>query len=300
MSYFLIAIILPLLIMTVVVFNIIYEERKSEVKEHLNNILTSRVTEINNFISEKRRDVKIMGESSHIAEMTQKLSKTFKRSALHSKDYKKLQQYYSPVLENYLNTYHYYNAFLISTEGDVVLTIKEKKYLGSNLINGPLKESDLAVSAIKAIKNLQTTLSDFSFYQPSQSPALFLSSPVYQQGILVGAITIQLYPSDLYQVITNTHNLGESGEFILAKSVQDKILIVAPLRHQSDAAFKKVVVDSKNQRPVSKALNGESGQGEFADYRHKEIFAAWQFLPSLQLGIAVKIEKKRSLNILYI
>jgi len=47
------------------------------------------------------------------------------------------------------------------------------------------------------------------------------------------------------------------------------------------------VVDSKNVRPVSKALNGETGQGEYTDYRHKEIVAAWHFLEPLQLGITV-------------
>jgi len=291
--YFITTAIIPLLLVIVTGYIIAHKESTSAIKKHLNNILNTRLYEINSFLNEKRRDIKIMGELAIFAEMTQNMAEGFKQFGLNSKEYNKLSQKYVPILTNYMNTYDYYDVFLISKQGDVVLTVKRESDLGTNLINGPLKESGLAVSSIIAMSNLDTIISDFSFYSPSQLPALFISSPVYHQGNFLGVVAVQLHPKDLYEIFNNSLGLGISGEIFAVKAFHGNALIVTPLRHQSDAVFKKIIKKhNKKTLPLFRSLKGETGQSESIDYRNKDIFIAWKFLASLQLGIVVKMDQE--------
>ena len=84
-----------------------------------------------------------------------------------------------PYLANFAESFGYSNAFLFDTDGSLLFQLKPNLELGSNLLNGPLKESELAEVFNRVRTLLQTEVSDYQIYAGRSEPAAFIASPVF-------------------------------------------------------------------------------------------------------------------------
>jgi len=148
--------------------------------------------------------------------------------------------------------------------------MKERDY-GTNLINGPLKDSGLAHVFQKALKaeGGLVFMSDFEAYAPSKGAAAsFVASPIMQNGRMIGVLAYQL-PNDRFNTMyANKKGLGSTGETILVspagKVVNDSI-------HTSANDALAVQIESPL---VQEALAGREAVGDIAGYRGMTSFAA--------------------------
>lgn len=128
-----------------------------------------------------------------------------------------------PFLRNYLETYHFYDIFLISMTGDVVYTVFKELDFATSLTDGHYQNTGLARAYLqgKEANNSQVNLVDFDTYLPSyDAPAAFLSIPIAINQQPVGVLVVQVPVNGITEIMTNhkkweASGLGKTGESYL-------------------------------------------------------------------------------------
>lgn len=87
---------------------------------------------------------------------------------------------------------------------------------------------------------------------------------------------------------------GQTGEFTLAKKVDDKIIFLLSHRHFDSHELRPVSLHSNFAEPMKAALNGKSGVMQGKDYRGEMVVAAYEPVNTHMglLGIVAKIDLK--------
>ncbi len=101
------------------------------------------------------------------------------------------------------------------------------------------------------------------------------------------------FAATLSQII-NAHQeykgFGKTGEFTLAKRVDDKIIFLLSHRHYDMDKPKPVPFHADLAEPMERALAGKSGTMIGLDYRGVQVLAAHEPVAFLNLGIVAKID----------
>jgi methyl-accepting chemotaxis protein len=119
-----------------------------------------------------------------------------------------------PFLRDYLETFQFYDIFLVSMSGDVVYSVFKELDFATSLIDGPYKNTGLAQAFQrgKTTTQGQVSLVDFTTYLPSyDAPAAFLSTPIIQNNLQIGVLVIQVPVDAITGIMTNHNQWEESG-----------------------------------------------------------------------------------------
>lgn len=120
--------------------------------------------------------------------------------------------------------FEFEDALLLDTEGNIVYTAYKGVDLGSNILTGPYKGSELTQAYTDAIESNAVDyvgVTDFGDYLPADEPTAWLVSPVSAQGRAVGALALQFPISKINRLMTmdqrwEESGMGQTGETILA------------------------------------------------------------------------------------
>lgn len=109
--------------------------------------------------------------------------------------------------------------------------------------------------------------------------------------VQTGVIALEIDMTPVYRIIQDNTGMGFTGESVVGKKLGDEVLYLSPLKYDPNAALKRsVTIGSKVAIPVQNAVLGKTGSGITVDYRGKNIIGAWTYLPSLDWGLAAKID----------
>ncbi|GAA0822222.1 methyl-accepting chemotaxis protein [Colwellia asteriadis] len=223
----------------------------------------------------------------------------------------------------FLESFGYYDIFLVDTQGNVVYSVYKELDYATNLLTGPYVDSGLARAFNKA-KNLtkgQSILEDFSPYYPSyNNAASFIATPIVSNNNTTGVLIFQMPVDKINSLMTYDNKwkdigLGDSGETYLVGSdklmrSQSRFLIEDKSNYLSflantldtktialiDANSSAIGLQKINSTGVAKALTGESGFGIFKDYRGENVLSAYAPLDVLGLRWAIlsELDEKES------
>jgi|GEM_PF-2054167 C4-dicarboxylate-specific signal transduction histidine kinase len=287
--------LLPLLLITVLGFTTARETLYRQTFDDLTAAAEARAALINRFFLERKQDISILASSPLVAESIARLEPIFHDSGIGSPDYQQATARIQPYLYTLKENSGDDALFLIAADGDIILTLAGEDTLGTNLLNGPYRESELAAAFKRAFTLLDVAFSDFKYYAPSNRPASFIAAPVYDVHRFIGVVAIQINADSIYTFSRDTRGLGESGEIVLAQRSTDAATILAPLKFAPDAAFKmQIAFDSKAGMPIQKAVQGERGAALSVDYRDEPILAVWRYLPYPNWGLVAKIDAREA------
>ena len=204
-------------------------------------------------------------------------------------------------MANFVDSFGYSNAYLFDTDGTLLFQLKTELDIGSNLLNGPLKDSELAEVFDRVRTLLQTEVSDYQMYPGRSEPAAFIASPIFNdQGLIIGFVALELGNQHVFRVFNDYSGLGATGETMVVMRSGDELTFVAPPRNEPDAAFKyRVRIGSEKSTAMQKAVQGQRGYGEAIDYRGKPVIAAWSYLPSYRWGMVVKQDIDEAFALVY-
>lgn len=171
----------------------------------------------------------------------------------------------------------YYDFFLIDMSGDIVYSVEKEADFGTNLFDGPYKDTGLAdvfQRASKATSADEIVLSDFARYAPSNDePAIFTGKLVRNiNGKPLGVLALQLPSNAIADIMHFSGGMGESGETYLVG--QDLLM-------RSDSRFSKrsTVMDTKvDTDTVKRALEGKNGVAFTPDYRGIMVLSAYDYI----------------------
>ncbi|MCP4254058.1 MAG: HAMP domain-containing protein [Candidatus Scalindua sp.] len=302
LSWFLIIALIPLVFFGYTSSRKTMNILKNEAENRLISIADNKARQIMTYLSEREKDVTSLARSPAIINAIMEYKAAFKEAEvdqqnneLSSMNYERVEREYRQYFAHYKETAGYHDLILISPEGDVIQTVAKEDDFEVNLMTAPYRDSELAKVFERAKTLLETSMSDYKYYMPSNGPAAFIAAPVLNKGKLVGVIALQVDNDEVRSIVNDFTGLGETGETVVASIEGDQVVFVMPTRHNPHAAFsKKLLIESEEVLSIHKAVKGEKGYGVSLDYRSKEVLAVWRYLPHLRWGMVVKIDTEEA------
>lgn len=290
-------VIAPVSVVLLVSYNTTSVSIKNEIYTKLGVISKSRAKIIEDHISERKEHLELLIRNPMLIDAFKYINS--KKHKLASDVYEEIPENVKLYLKDYKDTSHLYDLFLINALGDIVFTVVKEDDFGTNVYNGKFKKTPLAKNIIDAKRTSKIQLSDFMYYEPSEQPAAFLSSPVYIKNKYVGSLAFQVNADELYKLVTDYIGLGDTGEIILATKTGEVVKFLTPLRHDEKEIYRTIKMGSEDAKPMQLALSGEVGEGVFTDYRGEEVIANWRYLDEFHWGMVVKVDEKEALLPIY-
>ncbi len=180
-------------------------------------------------------------------------------NGINSDEYIDLYDKRFPGLNTFEKVFGFYDVFLIDLEGNIVFTVEKEDDWGTNLVNGEFKSTGLA-KAFEQGKE-KTSIIDFEWYDPSNEPASFLSTPLRDSnGKLIGVAAFQISLEQINDIMQENSGMGETGgsylvgEDYLMRSDSD--LDHTPMTVK-ESFEEKIEMDTAS---IDYALEGKTGQ----------------------------------------
>ncbi len=195
------------------------------------------------------------------------------------------------LLERFRVAMNFEQVYLVNPEGEIVLKADGDDEVTGNVLLPPLAQTGLGRAVATSLMTLGTVQSDLAVFEPDDRAATFFATPIFSDGIFFGILAVRLDLEEISEVVNDTSGLGETGEMVVATIEGDSAVLVAPTRHDPDAAFRlRVKIGDEAGKAVVEGALGLRGEGLTTDYRGKRVLAVWQYLPALQWGVVVKID----------
>lgn len=191
------------------------------------------------------------------------------------------------VLTKMASELGFYDIFLIDPQGNVVYTVARESDYQTNLLDGPYKDSGLAV-LYREIRNSAATLKmqDFAPYAPSNGQAAAFMAMPFMLDSSNWVVAVQLSIDRINAVMQVREGMGKSGETYLvgpdSRMRSDSFL--DPVHRTVLASFAGTVANNGVQTAASKAaLQGNTGLVYIDDYNQNPVVSA--FSPVSLFGV---------------
>ncbi|MBK8049154.1 MAG: HAMP domain-containing protein [Anaerolineales bacterium] len=216
--------------------------------------------------------------------------------------------------------------FIDGQSGEVIYTTDKHVDLGTNLLTGPFSGSALADAFREARKSGDedfTIVTDFDSYRPAYgNPAIFVASPVFDNGQMIGVAAVRLASQELVNLTSGdeqwqSDGLGVSGDVYLVgpdnkmrsqargmiehAGIYTATLLENGVSPNDVAHIERLgtTIDtlSITSKPIEAALRGETGTIQSLNYLGDPVlssFAPLQ-LQDLHWGIVAEITQAEAL-----
>jgi len=175
--------------------------------------------------------------------------------------------------EHYLATYlPFYDILFVSSNGDVVHTIRGEADSGCNLFTEPWSETAL-VRRLR--KSPGAAFVDYEHYAASDEPSAFFVEPVSIAGEPAGWLILQCTTDKLNRIFDRGEYLGATGEVFL---VNRERLMLTDSRFRAETSILKQHLSAQNI--AAKFAEGR-GRKIITDYRGQRALTSFEVCPVL-------------------
>lgn len=202
------------------------------------------------------------------------------------------RSFHSPMV-NLIRTSGYHDAFLISTDGDIIYSVLKEQDYATNLLNdqdvGPLREvfeGVMRTDPQRAQPVNGVLFTDFEAYGPSEGQvAGFVGMSVYDSDSnLLGVLAFQISIDAINSIMQVTSGMGETGETYLVGP--DNLM-------RSDSRFlggRSILVTQVDTASVAQAQLGYTSVHIVEDYRDRPVVSAYAPLNAMGISWVVLAE----------
>lgn len=293
MFWFLFIALLPSAIATYTSYVNAREILEREVANSIRAVADDKVHQVETYLREKEESVTDLSHRSDIVDAVERYSAAFLQDGgLESPECGAVDAEFRPFLTYYQKSHDYTDIFLVNADGYIIFSSNEEKEPRS-LYEMVLydKNSELAKTFIRAKESSKTEISDFEYNQFTQKAAAFIAAPVFNAADLTGMIILEMSNEGLFKFVQDYTGLGQTGDIVLATRIGKEVVVIAPLRYDPEAAFKRrIAIGSKEGTGIQKAVLGKEEVGVINDYRGKPALAVIRYIPSFRLGMVVKMD----------
>ena len=132
-------------------------------------------------------------------------------------EYSRVHAKYHPFFREFIDTFKYYDYFLIDADsGRVVYTNFKEIDFQTNVKEGPLVNTNFSHTVKKALASTDPKavfISDIERYMPSYNDgAIFVTAPIVDNGKTIGAVAFQLPTDQLANAFTIVKQLGTTAD----------------------------------------------------------------------------------------
>ncbi|QEH31892.1 Methyl-accepting chemotaxis protein PctA [Aquisphaera giovannonii] len=300
MLWFLAISLIPCLILTLINNYLSVRSLERSVRSQLLSVAASKITQLDNFIRERRGDIAVISQAPRTVQVTEELSTALARGTLAEPARREKEALFRQSAGHYMEAYGYANLYLFDAESRLLFRAKADLDVGDRLLAGPLKDTELAEAFTRSKSLFQSVVSDYQTYPGLSEPAVFVAQPVLKEGSIVGVIILQLGNAELYRIFSDYSGLGETGETVAVSLRGDEVVFVNPTRKDPAAAFRRKARLGEERSPaVQRAVRGDRGYGQTVDYMGTPILSAWAYVPAFRWGLQVKQDRDEAYATIY-
>ena len=295
---FLLVAVLPLIGLAWFYLHTFEQALTATVLRNTASITDKKFDQIEGFIRERLADVQDLAGQDLVQEALRALAADYRRGGLAAtwQEARRLRHRLASFDEGGI----YHDILLIDDEGNVIFSLRGEPDLGTNLRQGPYRDTGLAAGFQQAMTFLLSDLSRFEPYAPSRNEvAAFAVAPILDANRPIGALALQVNLATLMPVVADQTGLGTTGETVLARRDPEGIRYTIPLARLPGAPFTRVLPIEQAAKPMLNALMGRKGHGLTRDYVGVAVAASWTYLPALGWGMVVKMDAAEALAPLY-
>jgi len=296
--WFLVIALIPCAILTAITARIATRALENSVRSNLVKIAAAKAGEMESYALERVRDGTALARGPTLVRAVRQLSAAIDEKATPAAQAETLAKAgpeFEPFLRYVSISFDYSQLLVLDLEGRVLFSLDQSFPTGSTILSGGVASSELAAAFDRSRTLLQSELSGFQRYSGSPQPLAFVTSPIFDEGRVIGVLAMGLGPQKVWQVLSDLTGLGETGEIVTGQRTGDTVTVTTPLRHAPDAAFKmQIPIGSDQGTAAQRAASGDRGYGTVRDYRGEEVVAAWCYLPSFRWGMNVKQDAKEA------
>lgn len=196
-------------------------------------------------------------------------------------------------------------ALRVFTQGNEVAESDMRRILTAAMAADPLIRS---LTILDGAGDLVLTVGEAENFEiPEKTAELFqledgrqvmhMADRLSLDGADLGTLLVEVWADEIVQLTSEYTGLGDSGEIVLAKRMPNgDAMFLIPLRFDPNAAFNRRVPQTNTRIPINRALDSESELHlDLFDYRDVPVLAVTGFLPGVDWGIVVKIDKDEAL-----
>jgi len=285
---FLVSGLLPLIVLGIVGSKIASNAFETQVFHQLESVQAIKEKEVQDYFKVHFENIEILAKSPAVLNLYAELNAYHDDMLVGPTDpfpansarYNKIWEKHNEYLQNYIDTYGFYDIFVIcEAHGHVMYTAAKESDLGANLSSGGLRGSGLEKLWKKVVTTNSAAFEDFSPYAPSNNePASFIGIPVLDDsGRAVAVLALQISLEAINEIMQQREGLGETGETYLVGP--DKLMrsdsFLDPVNHTVKASFAnpdKGKVDTEASR---QALSGTKGEAIIKDYNGNPVLSVY-------------------------
>jgi len=238
-----------------------------------------------------KTDIGLVLQDTYIVKNTAPLgSKNLVTDAGDGSAYSASHAKYHPLLDEFRKRYGLYDIFLIEPKnGNIVYTVFKEMDFATSLNNGPHANSNLAVAYKAALRQSSANnsiLGDYAHYLPSYNQAAaFISSPIYDNGRLIGVLAFQVSKNKINKVVNNMIGLGETGKAYLVGTEDGK------LRSQLPQIEENTILSLETDLDRLESMLATDGQARYVDMLNVDVVASAQAISILGLDWYIVVEQ---------
>lgn len=177
-------------------------------------------------------------------------------------------------VQTFQQTFGWYDAFLISPEGDIVYTAEQESDLGKNLNDEVLINSGLSSAFRKASSDdsadVKNYFGDISYYEPSDDFAAFMLTKVFSNQKLIGYVALQFPVRRINEVLHSDSTTDTSSSYLVGQD--KKLRSETSFLSISDSHLNNHSIDTHS---VADGLTGKSGKGVIRNSQNELVLAQW-------------------------
>lgn len=287
LTYFMLVSLLPLLVLTVVSYTSSKAAMKAKTLESLNRIADDRTDSLERYLKSAVRALDKLSTNPKIAWVMEEFEGMSQRG-LPEKD---RAQY---AINKRIVTYHigafgYLPIYLFNSHKELVYTgegsgaltgIRNGKGLGAESYN----HSALMAVVEKTWEDGRVHISPAT--QVGEVASVYIAvkynNPAKIPGVMAFRISAEKFKSFTERYV----GLNETGELVLMLREGQRNFSIGDRRHEVP---KYLVENSLGQKLLSENFL-LSGEGEFTDYRGKNVLAVWRYIENLDVAALIKVD----------
>jgi signal transduction histidine kinase/DNA-binding response OmpR family regulator len=251
----------------------------------------SKADRIETYTTEHREAAVALARTPAVAERFRRLEAAFRSTGVDSAEYAQVEASLRPFFSRYLRDFGFTDLFLVAPTGEGVFAVNEREGLGFNYETGPFKGTERAAAFTRVRDSRELRLVGFESFSVNQRAA-YIGVPLADPGGIIGVAVFEVGKDAVFAVVGDHAGLGDSGETVLGAKRGDAIVVVAPTRFDDELPKgRRIPLDAGEAGSLRAAVAGKSGSGSQRDYRGAKVLSAWRPLPTLGLGLEVKMDE---------
>lgn len=196
-----------------------------QAKEQLQLLQRKQKNEIEYFFRERLGDIKVLSTNPDVILALTGFCEAFEAAGHTSDMWKEVERHFNGWLTNYKQVNGYEDLLLLSKKGDIVFSVMKQTDLGQNVLKGSLAKTGLGHSFRQVLED-DIGIADFASYPAAQNQQrLFITAPIRKEGMLIGAVALQLSVTPFNKIVQQPDEADHPGETYLLGKQKDRIVL---------------------------------------------------------------------------